>query len=129
MNFSKTFTKQALLSAFAASVVAAGVPSAASAQQAGTPPKGWFKVCTKQEYNDVCIVQNLITANSGQLITAVGLITVADNTEILISRHVNDREGAQGLINRTGRLIGPSQDRDRPHPAFLSWHREHVFKT
>ena len=76
MNFSKTFTKQALLSAFAASVVAAGVPLAASAQQAGTPPKGWFKVCTKQEDNDVCIVQNLITANSGQLITAVGLITV-----------------------------------------------------
>lgn len=33
-----------------------------------------------------------------------------------------------GLINPTGRLIGPMQPRDRPHPAFLRWHREHCFK-
>ncbi len=40
------------------------------------PPKGWFKACTKQADNDVCIVQNLVSASNGQLITAVGLITV-----------------------------------------------------
>lgn len=44
--------------------------------QAQTVPQGWFKVCTKQEDNDVCIVQNLQQAATGQLLTAVGLITV-----------------------------------------------------
>jgi invasion protein IalB len=49
--------------------------SAPSAEQ-GQPPKGWFKACTKQADNDVCIVQDLVAAPSGQLVTAVGLITV-----------------------------------------------------
>jgi putative restriction endonuclease len=57
-----------------------------------------------------------------------GLITVTDTLEILISRHVNDREGAEGLINKTGRLIGPLRGRDRPHASFLTWHRENCFK-
>ncbi|MDO8360360.1 MAG: restriction endonuclease, partial [Devosia sp.] len=51
-----------------------------------------------------------------------------DGLEIVISRHVNDRDGAMGLINQTGRLIGPQLERDRPHPAFLAWHRENCFK-
>jgi invasion protein IalB len=59
----------------AAPAAAPAAPAAAPAGNSG-PPQGWFKVCTKQEDNDVCIVQNLLTANSGQLITAVGLITV-----------------------------------------------------
>jgi putative restriction endonuclease len=57
-----------------------------------------------------------------------GLITVMDNLEIVISRHVNDRDGAESLINKTGRLIGPLLERDRPHPVFLKWHRENCFK-
>lgn len=57
-----------------------------------------------------------------------GLITLADDLEIVISRQVNDRQGLESLINKTGRLIGPREMRDRPHPAFLSWHRENVFK-
>lgn len=57
-----------------------------------------------------------------------GLITFEDDLAIVISRHVNDRDGAQGLINRTGLLIGPTTPRDRPHPAFLRWHRENCFK-
>ena len=79
MIFTSNLIKRTVLSAFAASVAMAAAPSAALAQQAA-PPKGWFKVCTKQEDNDVCIVQNLLTANSGQLITAVGLITVTGKT-------------------------------------------------
>lgn len=50
---------------------------AGDAQQPGAIPQGWFKVCTKQEDNDVCIVQNLQQATNGQLLTAVGLITVS----------------------------------------------------
>lgn len=57
-----------------------------------------------------------------------GLITFTDDLEIVVSRHVNDRDGVASLLNRSGRLIGPAASRDRPHPAFLGWHREHCFK-
>lgn len=57
-----------------------------------------------------------------------GLITFSDDLDILISRQVNDREGVEGLINKTGKLIGPSAERNRPHPVFLEWHRENCFK-
>lgn len=78
MIFKSNFTKRAGMAALALTVAAAGAPGLAAAQQAGgKAPQGWFKVCTKQEDNDVCIVQNLLTANNGQLVTAVGLITVS----------------------------------------------------
>jgi invasion protein IalB len=80
MIFTSKLIKRTVLSAFAASVAMAAAPSASLAQQQAAPPKGWFKVCTKQEDNDVCIVQNLLAASSGQLITAVGLITVSGKT-------------------------------------------------
>ena len=57
-----------------------------------------------------------------------GLITFTDDLEIVVSRHVNDRDGVAGLINKTGRLMGPLAGRDRPHPVFLGWHRENTFK-
>ncbi len=57
-----------------------------------------------------------------------GLIGVSDDLEIIVSRHVNDRESVDSLINKTRRLIGPLQERDRPHPVFLRWHRENCFK-
>lgn len=57
-----------------------------------------------------------------------GLITIADDLEIVVSRQVNDRDGIDNLVNRTRRLIGPLSRRDRPHPAFLRWHRENCFK-
>ena len=50
---------------------------AAQAQQADQPPQGWFKVCSKQEDNDICNVQNIRTANTGQLLTAVNLIKIS----------------------------------------------------
>lgn len=58
-----------------------------------------------------------------------GLITFADDLTIMVSRHVNDRDGVDGLINKSRRLIGPLHNRDRPHPAFLNWHRENCFKV
>jgi len=74
-----TFTRAAL-SALAVSFGAAAMPSVSSAQEAapaGQPPLGWFKTCSKQEDNDICAVQNILRANSGQMITAVGLISVS----------------------------------------------------
>lgn len=57
-----------------------------------------------------------------------GLIGVADNHEIVIHRKVNDRNGLEAIINRSGKLIAPSRESDHPHPQFLSWHRDfHAF--
>ena len=57
-----------------------------------------------------------------------GLISLGDNLEILISRQVNDLGSVQDFINGDGRACPPSHARDRPHPRFLQWHREHCFK-
>jgi putative restriction endonuclease len=58
-----------------------------------------------------------------------GLIGIEDDLQIVVSRQVNDRDGVMSLINPTGKLIGPLLGRDRPHPAFLKWHRDNIFKT
>lgn len=66
------------------SLVAAGVlalsglttPSAFAQDAGAEAPRGWFKVCAKQEDNDICNVQNIVSADSGQLLTAVSMIEV-----------------------------------------------------
>jgi len=74
---------RATMSVLALSLAAASAPTVASAQEAapaaggpGGPPLGWFKTCTKQDDSDLCVVQNVNLAQNGQLITAVGLITL-----------------------------------------------------
>jgi putative restriction endonuclease len=57
-----------------------------------------------------------------------GLLSLADDLSILISHHVNDRDGIAGLLNHSRRARPPSRLADSPHPLFLSWHREHCFK-
>lgn len=57
-----------------------------------------------------------------------GLISLSDDLDILVSRQVNDRTGVEAMINRTGRALAPLRAADRPHPHFLAWHREQVFK-
>lgn len=57
-----------------------------------------------------------------------GLISLADDLEILVSRQVNDLDGVRALINRNGRATEPARASDRPHPHFLQWHRAHCFK-
>ena len=57
-----------------------------------------------------------------------GLIGFADNLDIMVSRHVNDRSGIEAIINATGKAQVPVALSERPHPAFLGWHREHCFK-
>lgn len=59
-----------------AGIAAAGIASSAQAQQQPQVPQGWFKVCSKQEDNDICNVQFIRTANTGQLLTAVNLIQI-----------------------------------------------------
>jgi putative restriction endonuclease len=58
-----------------------------------------------------------------------GLIGIASDHEIMISRHVNDTDGVRAMINKTGRLLLPARISDQPHPHFLQWHREYRFKA
>jgi putative restriction endonuclease len=57
-----------------------------------------------------------------------GLIGLSDDLDILVSRQVNDPAGIWGLVNKTRRALPPMRAADRPHPHFLDWHRERVFK-
>src|SRR5690606_13924714 len=57
-----------------------------------------------------------------------GLISLSDDLDILISRHVSATENVKSFINATGRAAKPARLLDRPHPHFLQWHRENCFK-
>jgi len=57
-----------------------------------------------------------------------GMISLSDDLEILISRHVNDLESVRGFINKSGCAFAPRRAHQRPHPYYLGWHRENCFK-
>ena len=57
-----------------------------------------------------------------------GVIGLAEDGRVLISRQSNDPAGVRALVNRTGHALLPDRPADRPHRVFLDWHREHVFK-
>jgi len=79
MMFNFTNATRTAVSALALTLCTATMPVVAQAQEAAPAAAGpakWFKTCAKQEESDVCVVQNQQVAANGQLITAVGLITV-----------------------------------------------------
>lgn len=86
----------AVLAASTAGLLSAGF-APAFAQEPPQLPQGWFKACTKQEEVDICNVQNVTMAQTGQMITGVSLIEL------------------KGKINRkvfqvsvpTGRMVPP----------------------
>jgi putative restriction endonuclease len=57
-----------------------------------------------------------------------GLISLGDDLQILISWQANDPDGARAFINRSGFAMPPDNMKDRTHPQFLAWHREHCFR-
>lgn len=57
-----------------------------------------------------------------------GLVSLSDDLDILISRQANDRDSITAMIHKSGRAMPPLRIADRPHPHFLAWHRDHVFK-
>ena len=57
-----------------------------------------------------------------------GLISLEDTLEIKISRHVNDLNSIESLINPNGFANAPIDERYYPHTKYLSWHRENCFK-
>lgn len=56
-----------------------------------------------------------------------GLVSVDDNFSILTVKGSVPAE-AERLINRSGKLTVPEDERAQPHRLFLNCHREHVFK-
>ena len=57
-----------------------------------------------------------------------GLISLADDMSILVSRQANDPASIRSIINGSGQAILPQRTNDRPHLQFVRWHREHCFK-
>lgn len=57
-----------------------------------------------------------------------GLITLEDDLSISVSRQVNDIESVWNFVQPSRRATPPSNRAYRPHPNFLAWHRDHVFK-
>ena len=58
-----------------------------------------------------------------------GLIGLSDDLDIMVSRQVNDRPSIDAIINSSGKALAPTRESERPHPAFLAWHRENCFKA
>lgn len=56
-----------------------------------------------------------------------GLIAVAEDMTILVSRNKVPTEVVNRLIAPDLKLIMPRNERDWPHPDNLKWHRENVF--
>ena len=57
-----------------AALLATGLSPAAAQQQQRQMPQGWFKACAKQEDVDICNVQNLVSASTGQVVTGISLL-------------------------------------------------------
>jgi invasion protein IalB len=77
MNSRKTdVSRLSILAAAVFGIAAAAAVPAAAQQQQQQLPEGWFKACSKQEDVDICNVQNIMVADTGQLLTAVSLIEV-----------------------------------------------------
>lgn len=56
-----------------------------------------------------------------------GLLSVANDGSILVSRNKVPREVSDRLIVPSGKLVLPEDRRHWPHPENLRWHRENVF--
>ncbi|MDH7974020.1 HNH endonuclease [Sphingomonas sp. AR_OL41] len=57
-----------------------------------------------------------------------GLISLADDMSIMVSRQVNDPDSIRAIVNPTRHALLPPRLADRPHHHFVQWHRENCFK-
>ena len=86
-----------MLKTFVAGALVATASATSAFAQAAPAPGQWFKACAEQGGNTICNVQNIRTADTGQLLTAVSLIEVTgDNTQRIFQVSVP-----------SGRLIPP----------------------
>ena len=55
-----------------------------------------------------------------------GLLSIADDYKILQSRHLN--EDISHMLARDLIAKVPAEPRHRPHPVYMAWHRDNIFK-
>ncbi len=96
MTISRPTLKKAVILA-AASFFAAAIFGAPARGQQQPPTNGWFKVCSKQEDNDICNVQFQSVASTGQVVTAISLAEIKGK----VNRRVFQ------ITVPTGRLLPP----------------------
>jgi putative restriction endonuclease len=56
-----------------------------------------------------------------------GMLSLGDDFRILTSRHLN--EDVSHLLNADLQAKVPVEQMHRPHPNYLRWHRDNIFKT
>jgi len=57
-----------------------------------------------------------------------GLIGIEEDLTIRVSRHINDRDAVNSMINDSRKLIKAKIKTATPRSDFLAWHRENCFK-
>lgn len=57
-----------------------------------------------------------------------GLVGLADDLTILVSRQSNDIEAVTSMVNSSGKILVPDRLANRPRTEFVTWHRENCFK-
>ena len=57
-----------------------------------------------------------------------GLLSISNEHDILVSRHVNNIDEVDRLLTQSRKLILPQNREDWPHPHYLGWHRDNCFK-
>lgn len=72
MSLDINASRLSIMAAGVVGLLATGMAPAGAQQQ--QQPQGWFKACTKQQEIDICNVQNIVTAQTGQLVTAISLL-------------------------------------------------------
>lgn len=81
------------------------------------------------EHNGPDVVRNgLALSGTVHWMFDRGLISLSDEADILVSRQANDPDQVWGLVKKTRRANVPSAHVLRPHPVYLSWHRQNCFK-
>ena len=81
------------------------------------------------EYNGPDIISNGIAlSGTAHWMFDRGLVGLADDLTLLVSRQSNDFDAVKSLINSSGRLLVPERPGNRPRPEFVAWHRDNCFK-
>ena len=57
-----------------------------------------------------------------------GLMGLADDLSILVSRQSNDLGAMLAMVNSSGKLLAPERLANQPRTEFVTWHREMCFK-
>jgi putative restriction endonuclease len=81
------------------------------------------------EYDGPDIVSNgLALSGTAHWMFDRGLVGLADDLTILVSRQSNDIEAVTSMINSSRKILVPDRLANRPRTEFVTWHRENCFK-